>query len=173
MAHLLTDPHEQLAGRYRAQARELVREVVATGGAIGWVDPPANSTLDELFDDIASNVREGNASMAAVVDGNDLAGFGYWQRYERETHRWNADIRKVVVHPARRRRGIARTVMSELIRTAISCELEVLTLDFRGDNMAAKAMYDDLGFVRYGTLPRFIAVRNERYDKEFYYLRLR
>ncbi len=62
--------------------------------------------------------------------------------------------------------------MTRLIDTAFEAGIEVLTLDFRGDNGSAAALYRSLGFTEYGRLPRFVAVGPARYDKVFYALDL-
>jgi 8-oxo-dGTP diphosphatase len=42
--------------------------------------------------------------------------------------------------------------------------VEVLTLDVRGDNAGAIALYEQEGFVRHGALPGFVAVGERRWD---------
>jgi ribosomal protein S18 acetylase RimI-like enzyme len=81
-------------------------------------------------------------------------------------------VQKVAVSPDRRGEGLART-MHELIYAARCADVERLTVDVRGDNTPAIALYESLGFTRYGTLPEFITVRDARYDKAFYCLDLR
>ncbi|MFC7532878.1 hypothetical protein [Actinoplanes sp. GCM10030250] len=49
----------------------------------------------------------------------------------------------------------------------------VLTLDLRGDNSGAAALYRSAGFHQYGRLERFVAVGGARYDKLLYALDLR
>jgi len=63
--------------------------------------------------------------------------------------------------------------MTELVAAARAARVEVLTLDLRGDNVAAAALYESLGFRRYGRLERFVAVGDDRWDKLFYALDLR
>ncbi len=63
--------------------------------------------------------------------------------------------------------------MIELVEAATDAGVEVLTLDLRGDNIQAMALYESIGFKRYGPLERFVAVGARRYDKVFYALDLR
>jgi ribosomal protein S18 acetylase RimI-like enzyme len=70
-------------------------------------------------------------------------------------------------------RGIGRHLMTALIAAARAADVEVLTLDLRADNTHAAALYESLGFHRYGRLARFVAVGDRRYDKLFYALDLR
>ena len=51
--------------------------------------------------------------------------------------------------------------------------VETLTLDVRGNNHAAMALYESLGFEVYGRLPDFVAVGDERWDRVLYRLDLR
>jgi hypothetical protein len=51
--------------------------------------------------------------------------------------------------------------------------VETLTLDVRGNNHAAMALYESLGFEAYGRLPDFVAVGDERWDRVLYRLDLR
>jgi hypothetical protein len=64
------------------------------------------------------------------------------------------------------------TALIAAARTA-GVEVEVVTLDLRADNTRAAALYESLGFHRYGRLARFVAVGDRCYDKLFYALDLR
>ena len=63
--------------------------------------------------------------------------------------------------------------MTALIAAARAADIEVLTLDLRADNAPAIALYESLGFRRYGRIERFVAVGERRYDKLCYALDLR
>ena len=58
--------------------------------------------------------------------------------------------------------------MTALVQAAADSDVEVLTLDLRGDNQRAARLYESLGFKRYGLLEGFVAVGQRRYDKLFY-----
>jgi ribosomal protein S18 acetylase RimI-like enzyme len=151
-------------------AADLLHRLVAGGGALGWVDPPSPDEVSRLLGGVAADA---DAALAvATIDGR-LIGLGYWRRYERPTHRPHADIEKVAVDPGAQGRGVGRQLMTALIEAATRAGVEVLTLDLRGDNRRAAALYESLGFVRYGRLERFVAVGDQRWDKLFYALDLR
>ncbi len=106
-------------------------------------------------------------------DGTVLAGLGYWRRYAgRPTgrtptwsgSRWPAGYQG---------RGIGRALTEGLVASARKAGIEVLTLDARGDNERALALYRTLGFNEYGRLIDFVAVGHLRYDKVLYALDLR
>ncbi|QIM15633.1 GNAT family N-acetyltransferase [Leucobacter insecticola] len=158
---------------FLTQTASLLREVVAHGGAIGWVTPPPAEEVEELLRGVVADSPEGNACLMAAWSGAQLLGLGYWSRYTRATNKPHVDIVKLGVDPAARGQGIGRRIMQELIQAARDNQVEVVTLDLRGDNLGGIALYESLGFTRYGVLPRFVALGEDRYDKCFYALDLR
>ena len=156
----------------------LLRDLVADGAALGWTHPPAVTEVRDLIAAITAGIPAGDAAMAlAVLHGaggaERVAGFGYWRRYQRPTHRPHADLERLAVDPAAQGRGLGRTLLSALIAAALRHRVEVLTLDLRGDNSAAAALYKKVGFHQYGRLENFVAVGAARYDKLLYALDLR
>ncbi|GGN92314.1 hypothetical protein GCM10010112_79360 [Actinoplanes lobatus] len=155
----------------------LLRALVAGGAALGWVEPPPAAEVAALLETLTAAVPSGDAAIALAVlptdGGEEVAGFGYWRRYGRPTHRPNADLEKLAVDPDRQGLGLGRTLLTALIAAALRHRIEVLTLDLRGDNTRAAALYKKLGFHQYGRLDRFVAVGEARYDKLLYALDLR
>ena len=161
---------DELTEREIADAADLLRRLVAGGAALGWVDPPAPGEIRRLLTAVAA---DHDAVLVAATEDGRLRGLGYWRRYDRPTHRPHADVEKVAVDPAHQGRGLGRRIMTELIAAAREERVEVLTLDQRGDNTRAAALYESLGFRLYGRLERFVAVGDRRWDKLFYALDLR
>lgn len=65
-----------------------------------------------------------------------------------------AAVAKLLVHPAARRRGVARALMVELEALALSAGRTLLTLDtVTGSN--AERLYRRLGYVVVGVIPRY------------------
>ncbi|MBU8878907.1 GNAT family N-acetyltransferase [Bacillus sp. FJAT-29790] len=154
-------------------AARLLQELVSNGAAIGWVDPPSTEEVGCLLRELAIASEKNNACLIAIWVDQDLAGIGYWRRYNRPTHHPHADIEKVAIDPRYQGHGLGRRLMNQLISAADNAGIEVLTLDFRGDNARAAKLYKSLGFSEYGRLPRFVAVGTARYDTIFYALDLR
>jgi ribosomal protein S18 acetylase RimI-like enzyme len=154
------------------QAHELFGELVKEGAALGWVSPPGVDEVSLLLGRVAAGVVAGEASLVVARRGEELLGLGYWTRYERETRRPHVDIGRIAVVNRAQGQHLGRRITTCLIDTARSSATEVITLDLRSDNVRAKALYESLGFVRYGELPHFIAAGDERFANEFYYLRL-
>ncbi|MEW2480096.1 GNAT family N-acetyltransferase [Mycobacterium sp. NPDC049093] len=154
-------------------ATDLLGQLVAGGAALGWVDPPSRDEIAELLGQVIWRSADGDSALVVAEVDERLAGFGYWCRYQRPTHRPHADVEKVAVDPQWQGLGIGRSLMERLIRAASEANVEVLTLDLRGDNRRAARLYESLGFECYGRLERFVAVGDHRYDKLFYALDLR
>ncbi|KUJ66826.1 GCN5 family acetyltransferase [Streptomyces albus subsp. albus] len=168
---LMSDPDR--GARFAESAHRMLADLVESGAALGWVEPPSCAEVAELFDHVLGSVRAGDGALrAAYLDGR-LVGLGYWLRYARPTHRPHADLEKIAVDAAAQGRGVGRALTSTLIADARRVGIEVLTLDARGDNDSALHLYRSLGFTEYGRLPDFVAVGERRYDKVFYMLDLR
>lgn len=172
-ATVLGGQHRSTMRNHFSELVRLVRRVVAAGGALGWTLPPPESELRALFGRVTRLAAVGDAFVAAAYHDGCLVGFAYWERYERETNRHNVDARKLIVAPEFRGQGVARGLMYELIKAALEQGVEVITLDVRADNEAAVKIYESMGFVRCGTLPDFIAVGEQRWNKLLYFLDLR
>jgi ribosomal protein S18 acetylase RimI-like enzyme len=155
------------------EVHHLLAGLVAGGAALGWVDPPPYDEVAALLADVVSDAGSGDAAILGAYSENRLVGFGYWRRYTRATHRPNADLEKLAVAPTHQGRGVGRALTSALIAAARTAGIEVLTLDLRGDNASALALYRSLGFEEYGRLARFVAVGDRRYDKLFLAIDLR
>jgi ribosomal protein S18 acetylase RimI-like enzyme len=155
------------------QTARLLAELVAGGAALGWVDSPSHGEVGALVRDVGAAAAAGDACLAVAWIGEELVGLGYWRRYTRPTHYPHADMEKIAVAADQHGRGLGRLLTNELIHAATEAGIEVLTLDFRGDNHPAAALYRSLGFREYGRLPQFVAVGPARYDKIFYALDLR
>jgi ribosomal-protein-alanine N-acetyltransferase len=85
--------------------------------------------------------------LAASLD-EELLGYLVCSRYDRVWHLMN-----VAVAPERRREGVARRLIAQLLEEA-GRELP-FTLEVRVSNHAAIAMYERLGFRSAGVRPRY------------------
>ena len=75
-----------------------------------------------------------------------------WDTPPNQPHR--AEVRKLLVHPDWRRRGIARRLMVALERHARGIGRSLITLDTRSGD-AAEPLYASLGYETAGMIPGF------------------
>jgi ribosomal protein S18 acetylase RimI-like enzyme len=151
----------------------VVEAVVRDGGAVGWVGVPDRTETAHWLAAIAAEVAAGRSRMALLGAGGRVAALGRWTRYPKATVAVNAEVLQVMVHPAARGQGLARRLVGALVEDARAHRIETLTLDVRGNNHAAMALYESFGFVPYGRLPDFVAVGPDRWDRVLYRLDLR
>jgi ribosomal protein S18 acetylase RimI-like enzyme len=166
--------------RYRTATGEdvdrlhlLVAEMVQEGAALGWVEVPSRDELGNLVADLIAASDDDDACLVLAEDGGEFLGFAYWTRREMETEQPHADVGRVGVVSRARGHGLGRRILQALVDGARSAGIEVLTLDVRGNNHAAMALYEHFGFKEYGRIPDFVAIGDERWDNVFYALDLR
>ena len=152
---------------YRAVHR-VVAAVMEQAGAVGWLGVPSFAETVGWLDDILAAVAAGQARFAVLARDGRIEALGRWMRYEKPTVAMNAEILQVMVHPAARGGGLARRLVAAQVEDARSAGVETLTLDVRGNNHAAMALYESLGFLVYGRLPDFVAVGDDRWDRVLY-----
>ena len=151
----------------------VVEAVMRLGGAVGWVDVPDRAETAGWLAGIAAEVAAGRTRMALLCADGRVAALGRWTRYAKSTVAVNGEVLQVMVHPDARGRRLARRLVAALVDDARAQRVETLTLDVRGNNHAAMALYESLGFEVYGRLPDFVAVGDERWDRVLYRLDLR
>ncbi|MBW9205072.1 GNAT family N-acetyltransferase [Mumia sp. zg.B53] len=166
----VTDPEPELLDSLHALITELVEE----GAALGWLEPPSRSDVGDLLGDLVQESDLDDACLAVAEDAEGgVVGFAYWSRRMGETEQPHADIGRVAVSSRARGAGLGRRLVGELIDYARKSGIEILTLDVRGNNHAAMALYERLGFQEYGRIPDFVAIGDQRWDNVYFWLDLR
>jgi ribosomal protein S18 acetylase RimI-like enzyme len=155
------------------QVHRVLAAVLELGGAVGWVTVPDRAESDRWLAERVAEVAAGRSRVALGATGGRLAGLGRWSWYASPAVAVNADVRQVMVHPAARGHGLARALVAALVEDARAHGVETLTLDVRGNNHGAMALYESFGFEVVGRLPDFVAVGAERWDRVLYRLDLR
>jgi ribosomal-protein-alanine N-acetyltransferase len=74
-------------------------------------------------------------------DGDRVAGYLCLWEVADEVH-----ITNIAVHPAARRRGIARTLLGHILDDAVRRSLSMVGLEVRPTNAEARALYESFGF---------------------------
>lgn len=155
-----------------AAVHRVIAAVVALGGAVGWLSVPDERETAAFLDSQLALAKAGDGAVCLAYDDDTAQAFGVWNRFTAAVIRQNAEIRKVMVHPDARGQGLGRAVVEALTADATRAGIEVLTLDARGNNHGAHALYESLGWERCGRIPDFIAVGDERWDRVFFARRL-
>lgn len=143
----------------------LLQACVHDGASIGFI-LPFDVAASQAFwtENVLPAVTRGvRLLLVAEVEGK-LAGAVQldWDAQPNQAHR--AEVRKLLVAPALRRRGIARWLMQAVEAQARALPRSLLTLDTRsGDH--AEALYLSLGYVAAGSIPAYaLAPAGDRLD---------
>ncbi|MEU4422439.1 GNAT family N-acetyltransferase [Actinoplanes sp. NPDC024001] len=105
--------------------------------------PPVN--FSDLADITGCFLRTGGEFLIAELDGH-LVGMGGL----RPSGEQRAEVLRVRVHPATRRRGVGRAVMTALEQRAGELDIRALHLDTATNQPEAMAFYDGLGYREVG-----------------------
>ena len=140
-------------GKGSSDPRDCSMRAEACGASV----PPGVSSVadDEAGGPASAADRRGGVPAAAAngtEDGCELQLVGY-------AGGWVVDggvqILKVGVHPAWRRRGIARELLARVAADARDLGAAVCSLEVRASNEGARAFYEALGFRSLGARPRY------------------
>jgi ribosomal protein S18 acetylase RimI-like enzyme len=142
----------------------LVADGVRRGEPLGYVVPPTRDDYRHAVGSLLDRSKAINGGVfAAVLDGR-VVGTAEWLRSSYATRRVLADLDKVAVHPDARGSGVGRRVVEATLADAATHGVEVVTLEVRGNNHGAIALYERCGFTRAGLVPNAVADGADRFD---------
>jgi ribosomal protein S18 acetylase RimI-like enzyme len=133
----------------------LLHACVQDGASIGFVlpfDPDAARAYWRGTVQRAAG-RGGLTAFAATLDGR-IVGSVQLDHDTPANQPHRAEVRKLMVHPEFRRRGIARALMAAVEEHAVRLGRDLLTLDTRTGDMA-EPLYASLGYRTSGVIPGY------------------
>lgn len=134
-------------------ALNAIPNIGATGDDDCPLDLPPVTAPPAAFPDLASipdSFTDAGGAFLVVDDGTRLVGMGG----VRPTGPRRAEVLRVRVHPARRRRAVGTLLMRALEDEAIATGVRELHLDTATNQPEALAFYEALGYERTGTETR-------------------
>lgn len=141
--------------RHIHELGDLLHASVHEGASIGFLLPFAVADSEAFWrNSVQPTVRDGGLVLLIARCGERIAGSVQLGHDTPANQPHRADVKKLLVHPDFRRRGIGRALMAELERHAKKLNRSLLTLDTRtGDK--AEPLYASLGFRTVGIIPDF------------------
>lgn len=134
---------------------EVLHAVVHSGAGVSFVVP---FSLDEARafwrDTVLPGVRARTRRVLVARRDARIVGTVQLDLAVPPNQQHRAEVVKLLVHPAARRRGIARALMIVLERIAQSEGRTLLTLD-TWTGSGAELLYRSLGYVTVGVIPRY------------------
>lgn len=133
----------------------LLSDCVHAGASISFVLPYSSEEGETFWrKKVLPGVEEGGTVLLVARDGTRIAGTVQLDCDTPPNQPHRAEVRKLLVHPDFRRRGIARLLMAELEHIASRRNRSLLTLDTRtGDK--AEPLYASMGYQTAGIIPGF------------------
>jgi|SRR5689334_4504685 ribosomal protein S18 acetylase RimI-like enzyme len=129
-------------------------DCVEGGASVSYMAPFTHDDARAAFDGFAADLDRGGRMLLAAFDGDRVVGTVQvvfaWP--PNQPHR--ADIAKLLVHRAARKRGVAQQLMARAEEEALAEGRTLLVLDtVTGDD--AERLYERLGYTRVGVIPNY------------------
>jgi ribosomal protein S18 acetylase RimI-like enzyme len=144
---------------------DLLQACVQDGASVNFVLPYAHEDAKAFWIRKVLPRMDGGGLVVLVawIDGK-IAGSVQLDHDTPPNQPHRADVKKLLVHPAFQRRGIGRTLMTEIEQRAMVLGRTLLTLDTRtGDK--GEPLYKSLGFQVAGIIPNYSRdARLDQYD---------
>ena len=133
---------------------DLLCDTVNNGGAVNFLAPFAPEEADYFWQKIATDLRDGTRILLAALEDGRVVGSVQLALATQPNGPHRAEVQKMFVHSANRRRGIARLLLSAIEDEARACHRTLLVLDTeRGGE--AERLYEQVGYQRAGGIPGF------------------
>lgn len=133
----------------------LLHAVVHAGASVGFVLPfSLEDSIAYWRHKVAPSAEDGMLALFLAQEGQEIVGTVqlYHDMPPNQPHR--AEVRKLLVHPDYRRRGLARHLMTMLERHARTIGRSLVTLDTRTGDVA-EPLYVALGYHKAGVIPAY------------------
>ncbi len=147
---------------------EAADHAIIEGGGFGWIAPPGRAALEryfkgvllvperELFIGRLDKVVVGSAQLVRPPRNNEAQAFA-------------AQLMHSFVAPYARGHGLARELTLRVEEAARALGYHSLNLDVRETQQPAIALYESLGYIRWGVHPAYARVGGQTVRGVFYY----
>lgn len=147
---------------------EAANAAIIDGGGFGWVNPQARLSLESYFK--GTLLVPERQLFVARLDGT-IVGSVQLVRPARnnEARAFAAELQHSFIAPYARGHGLAREMTLRVEDAARALGYHLLNLDVRETQQAAIALYESLGYIRWGIHPAYARVAGRTIRGIFYY----
>ena len=158
----------ELSDESLAELCEAAAAAIIDGGGFGWVKPQPREVLARYWKGVLL-VPE-RELFVARLDGA-IVGSAQLVRPPRnnEAQAFAATLMHFFIAPYARGHGLARMLVKRVEEGARALGYKVLNLDVRATQTGAIALFEQLGFVRWGTHPAYAHVNGKVIAGHFYH----
>jgi ribosomal protein S18 acetylase RimI-like enzyme len=145
----------EAAERRIGELAALLHACVHDGASISFILPFAIDEAEAFWKEkVMPSIDDGGMVLLVAEQDGHIVGSVQLDHDMPPNQPHRAEVRKLLVHPDFRRRGIARRLMEELERRAARLGRSLITLDTRtGDS--GEPLYASLGYQTVGIIPNF------------------
>jgi GNAT superfamily N-acetyltransferase len=133
---------------------DILVDGVRGGASIGFMNPFEPAEALAWWEGVLDEVEAGRTILFAAEEGGSLVGTAQLIPATKTNQPHRADVSKVIVHGAARRRGIGRALMEAVDAEARRRGLRVLVLD-TATGSPAEALYQGTGWQKVGVVPDY------------------
>ncbi len=139
------------------QLTGLLVHCVEAGASIGFLAPLPAADARAYWRAVTADIPAGKrvVLIARETASGPIVGSAQLALETRPNGRHRAEVQKVVVHSAYRRRGIARLLMAAIEAAARVRGVRLLYLDTSEGPAGARAFYETIGYVYAGGIPGY------------------
>jgi GNAT superfamily N-acetyltransferase len=145
-------------------------DCVEGGASVSFMHPLEREGALAFWNSVASAVARGDRALLVAEDTLGICATAQLVLALPQNQPHRADLSKVLVHRRARRRGLGAALVRAAEATARDCGRDLLVLDTvtGGD---AQRLYERLGWVRVGDIPRFALMPTGEFCSTTYYYR--
>jgi acetyltransferase len=133
---------------------ELLRDAVNNGASVNFIAPLDAERAHAFWEKIAADAERGERIIFAAMADGRVVGTAQLVLAMQPNGLHRAEVQKMLVHSAYRRRGIARELLTAVDRVAREIGRTLLVLDTE-QGSAAETLYESFGYQRVGVIPGF------------------
>jgi GNAT superfamily N-acetyltransferase len=138
----------------KAEWLALLRDVVDGGASVSFLAPLDPEIAEKYWATLADELEQGDRVILVARVGDQLAGSTQLALRTPPNGVHRAEVQKMLVHSAFRRRGLGRALLQAIDDSARAAHKTLLVLDTERGS-AGEALYENYGYVRVGIVPQF------------------
>ncbi len=157
----------ELSGSVLHELCDAAEAAILDGGGFGWLAPPPRHVMEAYWKGVML-VPE-RVLVLGRVDGT-VAGSAQLQRTPKnnEAQAFTGQLTTFFVAPWARGHGLARALVLAVEEAARTAGVRALNLDVRETQARAIAVYEQLGYRRWGSNPRYAWIDGRWYAGHYY-----
>lgn len=132
----------------------ILHNCVRNGASVGFMEDLTLHQAAEYWESVAHKARKFEVVVLGAFVGGEIAGTVQLVFSPQPNQAHRADVAKLLVDPAYRRKGIATSLMHSIEELALELDRDLLVLDTIS-HTPSEALYLGLGWTKVGEIPRY------------------